>query len=837
MTLKKNSFTHEDLRTVAIACGSVAFLIAVAVFIAPQSAAVTSTTPEANLAATQGGDFHSNSVSVATNGNDSTPPDPVITPSTDPLRLDGTTDTSWKQSRTLTTGWEQKSFNDTSWSNAVDEGPFNTRCIAPSIDPASDHWQQYYFALIQYNACLVIAGTWAGLTGFPLDTPAHWIWYHDTRGTGNGDSATVYFRKTFVAKNEGAKLIITGDDIYTVYLNGVAIGTDNNWKTGETIVLSMTPGNTYVLAVSVKNNGGSGGLLAELDQSPKLNLSATSVVGKTTVTWSTENANGCTVAGPGISGSGKSGSETFSLTSGQFPAAYTLKCTVPITVQKQVTIKYPSNWFTVYGGLFSYGDDTSPGGSESPANRVLNGWPAPLGCEIVNDHSEEPCFTLHEKLPPAFPPRTTYGIISAFERVNPSNGKYALFNAKNTGGRHDVKTWDATWTAAVTPTPTLTVPVGTPVTLEWSCVPYQYDWFEDNCGLFGLANCTVTYNDSGKAIALFSGSKGTNFSTGGANRGYVTVTPPAGGETYTLSCMAANGTASPAVSINVNKSGPTLPTLTIQALLNNVPLLSHIVVGTPVVLHGTYAAAPDDTITGAAINGGVNDKNTAACQGKPATCTVPVFSNSNKNAVLDYVFAPTLAGTYTFYPAAKTAAYESSGYVNYGNVSTQVVVDCPAGVPSCPKIDSVCPPGYVMDTNGVCQPVDVCSNMPGDQTSVPTNCSQVGTECLPNSGYMIQGAQCVPVGVINSFEAYPPRVRKGGTVTFTWSVSNMKKCGITGSDGSTPAAYTAANGTNGVHTATATVQQATNYTLSCTDGVNNRSAQKLVGLIPAYEEI
>lgn len=67
--------------------------------------------------------------------------------------------------------------------------------------------------------------------GFPLPThqakaqkappDADWIWTRETK-----DNQTVYFRKLFdVAKMPNtAKLYITADDFFTVYLNGKAVG-------------------------------------------------------------------------------------------------------------------------------------------------------------------------------------------------------------------------------------------------------------------------------------------------------------------------------------------------------------------------------------------------------------------------------------------------------------------------------------------------------------------------------------------------------------------------------------------------------------------------------------
>lgn len=82
------------------------------------------------------------------------------------------------------------------------------------------------------------------------------------------------------------------------------------------------------------------------------------------------------------------------------------------------------------------------------------------------------------------------------------------------------------------------------------------------------------------------------------------------------------------------------------------------------------------------------------------------------------------------------------------------------------------------------------------------------------------GAQVSPTTAL-TITANPTRVRTGGTTTLTWNVTGMSFCGISGSDGSEPALTTAANATTGSHNATATVNQATVYTLTCTDAAAN----------------
>lgn len=147
----------------------------------------------------------------------------------DSLRIG--TDNSWKQTLNPGAGWEQLSFDDSSWSSSVDEGAHG--------------------------------GTpWFSPLWFPADTPARWIWYYDSRSSG--DTSTVYFRKTFVATSDSATLTIRADNVFTAYLNGTQVATGTQWQVAHTVPLALTPGASYVLAVVVTNQGGPGGLAADI---------------------------------------------------------------------------------------------------------------------------------------------------------------------------------------------------------------------------------------------------------------------------------------------------------------------------------------------------------------------------------------------------------------------------------------------------------------------------------------------------------------------------------------------------------------------------------------------
>ncbi len=147
---------------------------------------------------------------------------------------------AWKQTTVAPPGtWKDVSFDDSSWSAAVEEGLYG---IAPWL---------------------------SGVSGIPASTLGQWIWYYDST-TGAGDSTTVYFRRKFKAPSASFTVSFTADNTYVAYLDGVQIASGANmegptagWATSEAVTLNLTPNTSHVLAVQVTNSGGAGGLLVD----------------------------------------------------------------------------------------------------------------------------------------------------------------------------------------------------------------------------------------------------------------------------------------------------------------------------------------------------------------------------------------------------------------------------------------------------------------------------------------------------------------------------------------------------------------------------------------------
>lgn len=148
----------------------------------------------------------------------------------------------------------------------------------------------------------------------------------------------------------------------------------------------------------------------------------------------------------------------------------------------------------------------------------------------------------------------------------------------------------------------------------------------------------------------------------------------------------------------------------------------------------------------------------------------------------------------------------------------------------------VCNSGYSMNSSYQCVTTDLCSNIPGVQSSVPANCSAVGDgTCTPDAGYVISGSQCV-LGSI-SFTATPSRVRPNNQTELRWNVSGMASCGVTDKNSVVVAAQNATNGADGAHSLFINVTENNTYTLLCiptSGGSESRSVN--VGVVPTFIE-
>ncbi len=402
-----------------------------------------------------------------------------------------------------------------------------------------------------------------------------------------------------------------------------------------------------------------------------------------------------------------------------------------------------------------------------------------------------------------------------------------------------------------------------PVTLDWACQPYitiQYiETYDSHRKCQPYAPQTRYYSSDAQVI----GPDGAVLSTGINGSISVTPTGPVGStQVYRVACNAAVALSVP-VTILANP-----PTLGITGNGQNPATAT---VGDTVVIHGTYAAAPGDTLLQTALN----DSNSNAL---PGVLWQPPTDKS-------YTFVPTAPGSYVFYPAVQTQSYPTP-WNNYG-ASLTVTVGCPAHatnksgscvcdqfftmqggscvltcpanstpgdntcicpanatmqngqcvcgqffvmqggscVLTCPVNSSpsgptscTCGPGYIM-AGSSCLLVDACLNIPGAQTApIPNSSRDAQGNCGCNTDYTMKNYQCVLAAQlsIDVNGETTAKIRAGNTATITWTTANVAagSCSVVDSTGAT---ISSGKDNTPTPAPTKVINNKTVFTLSCTD--------------------
>ncbi|KAJ6583555.1 hypothetical protein DFH09DRAFT_273169 [Mycena vulgaris] len=157
------------------------------------------------------------------------------------------TDSSWRVKSGIPLGFEQPSFDDTTWPVAIVVGSY-------------------------------AAGAWAGrLVDIPADPPVlglertGWIWTDVVPASGTLPAGSRAFRRTFTpapGQVPGtATILIAADNAYTLYVNGVSIGSGTNFRTAQHYTVNFASGpSEVVLAVLATNTAAStAGLLVAME--------------------------------------------------------------------------------------------------------------------------------------------------------------------------------------------------------------------------------------------------------------------------------------------------------------------------------------------------------------------------------------------------------------------------------------------------------------------------------------------------------------------------------------------------------------------------------------------
>ncbi|KAJ7764417.1 hypothetical protein B0H16DRAFT_1414014 [Mycena metata] len=157
------------------------------------------------------------------------------------------TDSSWRAKGALPLGWETLAFDDTAWPVATVVGSYD---VAP------------------WNTVLV---------NIPADPPVltfvetDWVWTDVVPASGTLPAGSRAFRRTFTpAPNQfpaSATILISADNEYTLYVNGVTIGSGSNFKVAQRYTVNFaTAPSEVVLAVLVTNTAAStAGLLVAME--------------------------------------------------------------------------------------------------------------------------------------------------------------------------------------------------------------------------------------------------------------------------------------------------------------------------------------------------------------------------------------------------------------------------------------------------------------------------------------------------------------------------------------------------------------------------------------------
>jgi hypothetical protein len=155
-------------------------------------------------------------------------------------------DSSWRVNKGFPLGFEQLSFDDTAWP------------VATVATYAAANWPNLF---IPTNPPVL------GLAG------ATWVWTDVVPASGNLPVGSRAFRRIFTPAPgqvpATANIIISAERAYTLYVNGVTVGTGTNWQVAQHYVVNFSSApNEIVLAAIVTNTAvGRAGLLLSMEVS------------------------------------------------------------------------------------------------------------------------------------------------------------------------------------------------------------------------------------------------------------------------------------------------------------------------------------------------------------------------------------------------------------------------------------------------------------------------------------------------------------------------------------------------------------------------------------------
>ncbi len=440
-----------------------------------------------------------------------------------------------------------------------------------------------------------------------------------------------------------------------------------------------------------------------------------------------------------------------------------------------------------------------------------------------------------------------------------------------------------------TPVPVGTVPTvapGTPLTLQWSCLPSRVvngwgcrpegsSWSHP----FGVScsESSYTYNVLNiSPLASSVSGNGQNFVSGTSITGTKTIAAPSSAGTYTYSLSCSGGPYPlPAMTVDVTVSGqPATPVLSLTPAISTIPYN-----GTQTL---TYSATGGAGYDACYLSGGQWGSNPGTAVSTAGSVTT---NNLTASTQYSYTCHDTFYGWVTPVSATVTVTPPQSScpnglnYATYGPSCTCTPPQIQSGsvcvLPSqCPGAHEVnyptcsCEIGYVKQ-NGVCvipasptftavpaatlpgQAVTLTWSCPtppytesqgdshystagalsGNATVNPTNTTTYNLYCKFGNNQTSKSATVTVAQPNLSIIAVPTRVQKGRTATVSWSATNVTagSCRVTGTDG---ASWAGASGSQ-----TPTITASVIYTLACSVPSGPVSKSVTVGIVPIFQEI
>ncbi|KAJ7470008.1 hypothetical protein B0H11DRAFT_2043168 [Mycena galericulata] len=162
---------------------------------------------------------------------------------------DGTTDTivsdtTWRAVTSVPDGYQNLTFDDSSWPAAVGEGPYGASAWGPVTIPTTP-------------------------PTFVLTNATNWIWTNEAANASlSAPVGSRPFRLTWMPPPgqtaTSVTIIVLGDDEYVFFINGNVVAGGYKYYLPQQFSISLAPATEVVFAANATNDGGPAGFIAEI---------------------------------------------------------------------------------------------------------------------------------------------------------------------------------------------------------------------------------------------------------------------------------------------------------------------------------------------------------------------------------------------------------------------------------------------------------------------------------------------------------------------------------------------------------------------------------------------